>query len=77
MMSDEGVCYRICQVYAPSLLWDTMRLIMCDTYAAACVLVDKSSISSQLNKLRGVSLLDILQECGELERVMPWAHEKA
>jgi hypothetical protein len=28
----------------------------------------------QLNKLRGVSLLGILQECGELGRMMPWGH---
>jgi hypothetical protein len=28
----------------------------------------------QLNKLRGVSLLVIRQERGELGRVMPWGH---
>jgi hypothetical protein len=37
-------------------------------------LADKQVIHQQLNKLRGVSLLGILQECGELGRMMPWGH---
>jgi hypothetical protein len=49
-----------------------MRL-MCDIYEAAGVYwrISKSSIDQQLNKLRGVSLLGILQECVELGRMMP------
>jgi hypothetical protein len=30
--------------------------------------------SCVIHKLRGVSLLGILQECGELGRMMPWGH---
>jgi hypothetical protein len=48
-----------------------MRLIMCaDTYEAAGVYWRISRPSA----LRGVSLLGILQERGELERMMPWGH---
>jgi hypothetical protein len=41
--------------------------MMCDTYEAKCALADKSSLS-WLNKLRGISLLGILQECGETRK---------
>jgi hypothetical protein len=46
----------------------TIRL-MCDTYVAV-VLADKQVVHQQLNKLRGVSLLGILQKRGELGRVI-------
>jgi hypothetical protein len=51
----------------------TMRL-MCDTYEAAGVYWRISRPSAVEYKLRGVSLLGILQECGELGRMMPWGH---
>jgi hypothetical protein len=50
----------------------TMRL-MCDTNVAAGVLL-ADTYNQQLNKLRGVSLLGIRQERGELGRGMTWGH---
>jgi hypothetical protein len=42
----------------------------------ACIGADTKQVvhQQQLNKLRDVSLLGILQECGELGRMMPWGH---
>jgi hypothetical protein len=48
--------------------------LMCDTYEAAGLYWRTSRLSAQLNKLFGVSLLGMRQECGELGRVMPWGH---
>jgi hypothetical protein len=51
-----------------------MRL-MCDTHMKKSqVCISGQVVHQQLNKLRGVSLLDIRQECGELGRVIPWGY---
>jgi hypothetical protein len=51
-----------------------MRL-MCDTYVAVGVYwLGENVVHQQLNKLRGVSPLGILQVRGELGRGMPWGH---
>jgi hypothetical protein len=62
---------------AMGLLWALekgycMRL-MCK-HMKSQVYLWTSRPSAELNKLRGVSLLGIRQERGELGRVMPWGH---
>jgi hypothetical protein len=43
--------------------------LMCDTHMKLQLCIGGKVVHQQLNKLRGVSLLGILQECGELGRV--------
>jgi hypothetical protein len=74
MMSAEGVCYRICQVCYGAFVGFRKGLLcgLCVIHMKLQVCIGGLVIHQQLNKLRGVSLLGILQECGELGRMMPW-----